>query len=207
MVVRIDNVLVASEQFATGASLQDVVDAVRASHAAGRLVIALTVNGHRFDVAELSEALEKPVGASDEIEMETGAPRDIACQALGDLATAFGDARWQHTSLADRLATGEHGPAIQELNSYLELWRSCHQAISQCGSLLEQDLTSFCYHGLALEEYLRSAAGILRQIRDALSASDYVSLGDLVRYELPMLSETWQNIFEDLRVGVESGGA
>jgi hypothetical protein len=204
MLVTLDDATVTIDSLAPDARLQDVVDAVRASHAQGRLVVSLALNGKLLTPDELNAALQQPLANGDEIRLETGEPRALACSAFNELAVAFEEARWQHTAMADQFAAGGHDAAIRELGAYFELWQTCQQALAQCGELLAQDLTGFSYHGLPLGDYLNSAAGVLGQIRAALEARDYVSLGDLVRYELPMLSETWAGIFEELKLGFDA---
>lgn len=207
MVVTLDDATITIDTLAPGAVLQDVVDAVRASHVRGRLVVSLSVNGRTLAADELDAALRRPVEGTDEIRLETGEPQALVCNTFDELAIAFDEARWQHTAVADRLAAGGHDAAIRELGSYFELWQTCQQALGQCSELLSKDLTEVSYHGLPLREYLGSAAGVLGQIRAALEARDYVSLGDLVRYELPMLSETWAGIFNEMKLGLDLDSA
>lgn len=203
MVVTLDDSTITIDTLAPGAVLQDVVDAVRASHARGRLVVSLAINGHTLAADELGEALRRPLEGTDEIRLETGEPQALVRNTFDGLAAAFEEARWQHAAVADQFAAGEHDGAIRELSSYFELWQACQQALGQCSELLSQDLTEFQYHGLSLRDYLSSAAGVLGQIRAALEARDYVSLGDAVRYELPMLSETWAGLFAELKQGFD----
>lgn len=204
MLVTLDDATITIDSLAPDARLRDLVDAVRASHAPGRLVVSLALNGRVLAPEELNAALQQPLTGGDEIRLETGEPQALACNTFHELAVAFAEARWQHSGVADQFAAGSHDAAIRELGAYFELWQTCQQALAQCGELLAQDLTGFSYHALPLGQYLSSAAGVLGQIRTALEARDYVSLGDLVRYELPMLSETWAGIFEELKLGFDA---
>ena len=207
MLVTLDDNAVQHAAFAPGMLLQELVDLVREWHARGRLIVSVAVNGRQIEPSDLSDMLQRPVAESDQIRFETGDPRNLVQSAFEELSTAFGEARWQHGALADKLAAGQADVAVRDLGGYLELWSTCRQALLQCSSLLDRDLTGHEYHGLPLESYLQNAVNVLKQVRDALEARDYVSLGDLVRYELPMLSETWQNIFEDLRASTDADAA
>lgn len=194
--------------FPTGSTLQGVIDAVRAQTAGDRLVIAVALNGEHLAVETLDDLLSKPLGDDDSVELESRARRDLAREAFEELGAAFEGVRWKHAEIADRIAEGQHAEAVRDVGTYVELWRNCQQGLRQCSELLSEDLTAYEYHGLPLVEYLKSAVQVLMQVRAALESQDYVALTDVVRYELPMLSETWGGICGELAsyVAANDGG-
>ena len=87
---------------------------------------------------------------------------------------------------------------MHDVSEFVALWQTCYRALSQCSGLLNRDLTSLQHNGRNVRAYLEDLIGKLSELRSALEAHDTVMLADLVHYEFPALTETWQAVLNDL---------
>ena len=81
---------------------------------------------------------------------------------------------------------------------------SAYSALAQCSELLRRDLTDLPHDGRKARDFLTEMVGKLTEVRDALEARDLVLQADLVRYELPVLAATWQNLLTGLAEQIEA---
>jgi hypothetical protein len=96
------------------------------------------------------------------------------------------------------LATGDAGSAVQDVGKFINQWHICQRVLSQCCSLLGEDLTQRRCGGELVRVRLDEVVDRLGEVRGALEARDMVLLADVVRYEMPELSKTWQALLGEL---------
>lgn len=181
-----------------GCTLQQLIDTVRQTQPADRLVVAVTINGQLCGDEELSSRLGQPIDANAEVELETGDRTTLAADALraiGEQIAAMGP---RHGQIAEQLNAGQLVEAIQEVSDYVTLWRTCSEAVVQCSGLLGQDLTAIEFSGKPIRAYSDELADRLREIRDALEARDMVLLADLLQYEMPTMCDTWSSMMRTI---------
>jgi len=208
MIVTLDGQRLDEPHTADG-TLQELVDHVRDSHARERLIVSVSVNGTRLGDAELDAHLPQAIPGDAQVDLETGDRIVLVRDALRGLAAEFDEATGRHAEVADRLAAGEIESAMRDVAGLLEVWQTCQRALAQCGGLLGEDLTQRTYDGRPVNAHLEDVIGRLGELRQALQDNDAVLLGDLFRYELPPLCETWGRLLASVaeEVGAEASGA
>lgn len=175
-----------------------MLDQIRTQHLDDRLIVSVTVDGHRHTDDELHDVMARPIGADVQLDLETADRQELVCEALRGLALEFADAGGQLGEIAERLNSDDVAGAVRDVGRFVGLWQTCHRALAQCGELLDEDLTQRTYEGRPLQSWLQELITKLRDLREALDARDMVLLADLVRDELPPLGRTWQALLDDL---------
>jgi len=186
------------------ATLQGLIHGVRETHAGGRLIVSVRVNGQELLGPELGQALAGPISQADRVDLVSAERQDIVADALRELAAQMSQAAAVSTQVGELLAAGRGPAAIERFGDFLRFWQTCRQAIAECGQVLGRDVTPERIGGRTIDEHLRELAGRLRELRDALEARDLVLLGDLVRYELPPLCDGWHGLLTDLAEAIDA---
>ena len=184
--------------FGGHSTLRSLIDQVRKDFANERLVVSVTVNGERFVEEGLDQRLAAPVAEQDQINLESYDRTELVADALREMSGRIGEAIPKQTAIAEKLNKGDTPAAIEDIGEFVLLWQTCQKTVVQGCDVLRTDLTANDYQGAALRDHLKDLADKLRDIRDALDASDFVLLADLLHYETPELCRTWQGILNEM---------
>jgi hypothetical protein len=182
-----------NDSFPTNATLQALLNQVRAAHLDGRLIVTVAIDGRPLRNDDLNACLAEPV-MGQQVDLESGEPSVLAAAALDGLAAEFAEAGPRLAQIAERLNSADMPAAIREVGDFMALWQTCYRALPQCGTMLGCNLLEQSYDGQPVRTYLNDVVDKLTQVRAALEARDVVMLADLLRYELPALVQTWQGI-------------
>lgn len=185
-------------EFADSETLRTILDRVKAEHLANRLVVEVSLNGARLVDQALSDRLDEPAGASDQIDLGSDDLASLIQSALATMAEHLSLAGDAHRDVAESLQSGRTGEAVSMFSQVLAIWQNCRTTIVECSRLSGQDWTSKEFDGRTLAAHLNELTARLREIRDAFEARDYVLLGDLLLYEMPEVCMTWASIFRRL---------
>lgn len=183
---------------AADATLQILLDQVRAAHVPDRLIVSVAVNGRPLSDEELQDDLALPVAADAQIDLETGDRGALICAALRGLADEFAAAADRHVAIAERLSAGDAAAAVRDVGELIGLWQTCCRVLDQCSALLGKHLAERMHDNRPVYGWFEDVVGKLSEVRAALEARDTVLLADLVRYELPPFCQTWQAVLNDL---------
>jgi hypothetical protein len=134
------------------------------------------------------------VAGDAQVDLESAERAAVVSDALRGLAAEFGDAAERLAPIADRLSGGDVTGGVKEVGEFVQLWQTCYRTLAQCCELAGEDLTAREHDGQSLRAHLQGLVAKLNELRDALDARDMVLLADLLRYELPALCRTWQEL-------------
>lgn len=202
MIVTLDGEKVERE-FGTDCTLQTVVDQVRAGYE-DRLIISVSVNGRHVADEDLRQLLSQPLAAESQIDLESGNPHELVRDALRGLALEYANAGQKLGGIVEKLDAGDASNGVRDVAAYISLWQTSHRVITQCSGLLNLDLLTCEHQDRTVQQWFEEAVQKLGEVRDALEARDMVLLADLIRYELPDLTQTWQGLLEDIAEQIEA---
>jgi hypothetical protein len=186
------------DSFAADCTMDAVIEQVRGTHLGGRLLVSVAVDGHNLTDEELREGLPQPVADDAQLDLESAERTDIVRDALRGLAAEFEAAADGHVQIADRLSAGDVAGGLKDVGEFIQLWQTCYRTLTQCCELAGEDLTRREHAGRGMKDYLKELVTKLNELRNALDARDMVLLADLLRYELPPLCRTWQELLTDV---------
>ena len=182
------------QTFASEETLQNVINSVRKAHLDNRMVVSVAINGETCTDQVLSDRLEEQISGLNQLDLETGDPRNIAAEAFRTVASDMATVGRDQVDIADEINAGNIAKAITRIGEFVKAWHAVRQVIVQTSSLLQCDLTVFEYEGQPLKEHLAGLVGQLNEIKAALDAKDMVLLADLLHFEVPPLCELWTNM-------------
>jgi hypothetical protein len=184
--------------FTTGGTLQALIDQVRETQPAERLIVTVAVDGKPLVEEALSERLEGPADGIKQVDLGSADRRQLVREALCEVADRLAEVGDQQAGIADQLHSGGVKEAIDQFGQFLEARQLCQRSILECSGLLGQDLTTTDCEGQTVREHLDGLADKLRELRDAFEARDAVLLADLAQYEIPDTCRAWHGILKTL---------
>lgn len=189
-------------EFGADCTLQTVVDEVRAGHE-DCLIVSVNVDGQHVSDDELRQLLEQPVSETAQIDLESGNPRELVRDALRGLALEYARAGQGLGDIVKKFDAGDASNGVRDVAAYIGLWQVSHRVVAQCSGLLHGDLLELEHQDRTVQAWFEDAVQKLGEIRAALEARDMVLLADLIRYELPELSQAWQELLDDVAGQIE----
>lgn len=172
----------------------------------GRIAVSLTVDGDAPGSADLDAVRAYPADDRS-VQIETADPRAMALDALAAMEAALGDADTLHQEAADLLQRNDIPAAMRSLSTCLGTWQQTQQCVTQSAALLAIDLNAFSVDGQPLTEIVNGFSDQLREIRSALENQDYVSLSDILTYELSDTGAAWRQAIVALSTEIATGAS
>lgn len=164
----------------------------------GRLVVNLLIDGRQPNLADMAAVRRVPV-LGRTLYIETVVPREMALDVLDDVEEQLEQADEFKADAADLLGRNAIPKAMEKLGSCFTTWQAAQESAVKIGQLLKVDLASLTVAGRPAADVLAAFAGQLRQIKDHLVARDFVSLTDVLRYEMADTAELWTALLGELR--------
>jgi hypothetical protein len=134
--------------------------------------------------------------------IETHAPDEIAADVLDTIAKQMNDAEAAREKAVDDLHAGSPNKALERLSGCFTVWQAAQQAMGQVAKLLKIDLDRVRVEDVTLAVALTTFAEQLRTIRAALEDRDYVTLADVLTYEVAGTVRQWRDALAQLRAAV-----
>jgi hypothetical protein len=163
------------------------------SHLQGdnRLVVNLLIDGQEPDLDRLCDVRRIPVDAHT-LFIETADPRDMAMEVLAETESQLADADRLKGEAVDLLQrVGAANKAMEKLSGCFRTWHNAHESVVKTAQLLRIDLGQVRVDDATLAEFLSDFTGQLRQIKLALEARDFVTLGDVLSYDMADAGARW----------------
>jgi len=179
--------------FPANCTLEKLIEQIRAKHNEC-LIVSVALNGQRLDDKTLQATLAQSVPDSAQVDLASGDPVQLVGDALRGLGLEFVAGGDRLAGIAERLQSTEAAAAVQDISEFIGLWNTCHRVLVQCSGLLNQDLAQQSYEGRTVQAWFEEAVSRLSGLRDALENRDLVLLADMLRYELPPVCNTWQQL-------------
>ena len=173
------------------------------THVSGRnrLVTQVLIDGQAPNL-DLVPQLRGRSLVGHTIFIETHAPNEIAADVLDTIVRQMDAAEVTREQAIDDLHAGVPNKALQKLSGCFSAWQAAQQAIGQVAKLLKIDLERVRVEDITLADALNAFAGQLRTIRESLECRDYVTLADVLTYEIAGTVRQWRDALTQLRAAV-----
>lgn len=162
-----------------------------------RLVINLLIDGKAPDLSGLGAVRRSPLDGHT-IYIETAEPRVIAHNALAEVEHQLD----QNDEIRDQavLLLRQNHPekALEKLHGWFHMWLTAQESVSKVSQLLRIDLDALRVSGNPLSEVLERFAAQLREIKSAIENRDFVTLSDVLAYEMTQAADDWRNVLAAL---------
>jgi len=171
-----------------------------------RLVVNVTINGETPDLDRLDDLRASGL-SGNELYIETADPREMAVSVLDEVDQQLYDTDRTRAEAADLLQADRTVKAMEKLAGCFSTWQHAQQSLIQTAQLMNVDLTKLDVDGRSLVSFLQDFSAQLRTIRDALESRDFVTLGDVLTYEMTESSNLWHAAIQSLRGAIGQASA
>lgn len=163
-----------------------------------RLVVHLMIDGREPDLGQM-DALCAQSLKDKAVFIETVEPHRIANDVFEQVQGLLGDAETLRSEAVTHLQAGEHADALKKLGTCFNTWSHTQDSVEKISRLLKIDLAKITLDEGTLHEWLAAFTRQLTDIRSALEARDYITLGDILAYEAQDASDRWRQAIDAIR--------
>ncbi len=155
-----------------------------------RLVINLLIDGQKPDLGKLGQIRSSPLNGHT-LFIETAEPREIALDVLAEVDAQLEDGDRLKDEAVDLLQQNNPAAAMERLSGCFTIWNAARESIQKTTHLLRIDIERMEVAGRSLADLLLDFTDQLKQIKLSLEARDFVSLADILQYEMTQTTTHW----------------
>jgi hypothetical protein len=164
-----------------------------------RLVVNLLIDGEEPDLDRLGDVKQAPVNGHT-VYIETAEPREMALEVLAEVEAQLNEADRLKGEAVDLLQrSGGAVKAMERLSGCFTTWHHAQESVDKTAQLLRLDLELVRVGEQSLAAMMTDFGAQLRQIKDALESRDFVTLGDILSYEMTQTSAQWRGALAAVR--------
>ena len=172
-------------------------------HRDNRLVINLLIDGQQPDLDRLPQVRQSPINGHT-LFIETAEPRAMALEVIAEVESQLHEADRLKGEAVDLLQkSGGAGKAMERLSGCFSTWHNAQESVVKVARLMRLDLDGVSVAGRSLSALIGEFSAQLRQVRQALEARDFVTLGDVLAYEMTETTAHWRTALGAVRDLVE----
>ena len=161
-------------------------------HKDNRLVVNLLIDGQEPDLDRLPQVRQSPIHGRT-LFIETAEPREMALEVIAEVEHQLREADRLKGEAVDLLhKSGGAGKAMEKLSGCFSTWQNAQESVVKVSRLMRIDLDAVAVGGRSLSTLVGEFSSQLRQVRQALEARDFVTLGDVLAYEMTETTAQWR---------------
>lgn len=170
-------------------------------HTRNRLVINLLIDGEEPDLDRMGDVKRVPLNGHT-LFIETAEPRAMALEVLGEVELQLAEADRLKAEAVDLLHRNAAVRAMEKLSGCFSTWQNAQESLLKTGQLLRIDLCGITVGGRPLADVLNDFAVQLREVKLAMENRDFVTLADVLTYEMTQTSQHWREALAAMRAAV-----
>ena len=164
-----------------------------------RLVVNLLIDGQQPDFDHLPQVRQSPINGHT-LFIETAEPKEMALEVISEVETQLREAdRLKGEAVELLQKSGGGARAMEKLSGCFSTWHSAQESVVKVARLLRIDLDAVRVAERSLSDLISDFSGQLRQVRQALEARDFVTLADVLAYEMTETSTQWRDALGAVR--------
>lgn len=191
-------------EFSGTTTIESTVRQVQTDHCEpDRMVVGIRCDDNDVPGDAMVKTLGQPVASVRKLEVITSTRCDLVIAAMAQAAAALRETDAACKQVGTLLSEGKTTEGIRSLGECLAVWQQIHEAVTKSVAMLELDLESMSIREEPFLAVLGRPRDVLVQIKEALTAQDYVLLSDLLQYEFEELTDQWYAVIAAIRQEAE----
>jgi hypothetical protein len=167
-------------------------------HTRKRLVVNLLIDGEEPDLDRMSD-VKRVLLNGHTLFIETAEPRAMAMAALDEVEDQLSEADRLKGEAVDLLQRNAAVRAMERLSGCFSTWQSAQESLLKTAQLLRIDLTRVVVCGSSLAEVVGNFVAQLREVKRAMEDRDFVTLADVLTYEMTETGQQWREAIAAMR--------
>lgn len=167
-----------------------------------QVIASVWVDGAALSAEHLAQWKDRPIREFAETHVQAADRKALAINGLQLLAEGLEQSASLRAEISEQLWQGKTAQAMDKLGGYLQIWNGTQASLGSVARLLEVepgeiklDDAEPARTSSALIDKLTSQ---LQELHSALSAGDFVLLGDILAYEFGPLTEDWTGMLREI---------
>ena len=181
------------------ATVDDVLETVRRDNAtSGHIIVGLVCDGVDVFGPELTSILPRRSSECRRIDVQTGDPQPIVADALIGALSALSDIEHKQAEVVALFGEGKTSTAMSLLSDCIGEWLQINNAITQSLALLSEGGKLPDDRSDRLADMIKPVFDKLSDIKDAVTAQDFVAVADILEYEFSAVGDCWRATIESV---------
>ena len=180
--------------------LDDVLQAAREQvDEMGRMIVGIVCDGIDVLDEELAATLQKPQSEFQRVDLHSADPVELVCEALTQAEQLLDETARSAKGIVEQLTCGNTADAMPILSSCCQAWLEIHGGVANAMDALKINPDTVQVEGKPIVEVLAEPIRVLNDIKEAVTARDFVLLSDILSYEFEEAAESWRGIINAIR--------
>jgi len=191
-----------------GKTLSQVLEQLQpAVREAGRTVVCLECDGRKVEAQHVESVLQEQAEQYRQVDCQTAQPQQLAADMLDLVSRLTEQIESGAEQAAEDLNQGRVSDAMGIIGELCRQWSDVYRGVFNVCKFLRIDPTKVAIGDQTAAALMTGLRGQLTEVKSALQAGDYVSLADVLSYELGPAAKTWGELAQALRetAGEQSG--
>jgi len=138
------------------------------------------------------------VSTYDSLEIQVVDTKTLPIHTLREFKPLLSEVAATAEKVAIELQSGKTSEALKNIGSLFQVWAVLFQTLSDSSKLLNFNLTSVNVDSSNVEELTKKLTQHLLEIKEGLKNRDYVTVADIVEYEISPSAEKWIPVIDIL---------
>jgi hypothetical protein len=131
--------------------------------------------------------------------IETAEPRAMALEVLAEVEQQLDEADRLKGEAVDLLQRNAAVRAMERLSGCFSTWQHAQESLTKTAQLLRIDLARVKIGVQTLADVVGGFVGQLREVKQAMEDRDFVTLADVLTYEMTQTSRQWREAIGAMR--------
>jgi hypothetical protein len=167
-------------------------------HTRNRLVVNMLIDGEEPDLERMSDVKRVEL-TGHTLFIETAEPRQMALEVLVQVEQQLDEADRLKGEAVDLLQRNAAVRAMERLSGCFSTWQHAQESLTKTAQLLRIDLGRITVDGRSLRDVVAEFCGQLREVKQAMEDRDFVTLADVLTYEMTQTSTQWRDAIVAMR--------
>lgn len=154
-------------------------------------VVGLRLNGAPVDLAGQESLWDTPCASHAKLELEALPHAELSRRTLADLKDLLTKCPGACLEAASLFQTGASQDALSKLDNIFQVWAVLFQSLSDAAKFHSFRLNDIVISGQALPAFLAALSEMIRRMQEAVKARDYVTVADLLEYDMAEAVPSW----------------
>lgn len=154
----------------------------------GKILSSLKLNGIQVDITRLEPTVK--IKSDDKVEITTTSPFELAKHSLKDAIHQFPDFEKDIDFVIDSLIRGDKENSFKRFGVFISDFKGIIELLQTLENTFDFDFDEIKINGKSIHEISESLEKVLLQVKSSMENEDYVTLTDLLEYEI-------KNLFAD----------
>lgn len=167
-------------------------------HTRNRLVVNMLIDGEEPDLDRMGDVKRVPLNGHT-LFIETAEPRQMALDVLEEVEQQLDEADRLKGEAVDLLQRNAAVRAMERLSGCFSTWHHAQESLLKIAQLLRIDLNLIKVAGRSLADVVGAFVAQLREVKGAMEIRDFVTLADVLTYEMTHTSREWRDAIGAMR--------